>query len=490
MAELLAGGGVVRGRAVSAVLALGAMCARSVGSSAAATPRPRSVRAFVTWVQKQAAVVWPPPPGKYQYYVLVAGLTYVYLYFAHVRYVRTREAEEEDRRKREYALISMKHMVQYEDARERLQASKAARDDDAAGAEEANEPPKTSSEDAADANEVKTLKPADAKKLFDLLYDHVESAPITKIGVSDDNEMYVRLKALLGQRTSEELVNETARTRTARAGEATMMDVDEYEDEVGKYSAREYHDGQRLIKKVKFAKDSVCKIFGKDMVEAEALSDGRAVIAEIAETRKAARRRILRLITPHFPKWLAGTLILMATETCFAFLRAWSFGLAQSLTQLPGPHTMANTLRDCITLGIGYILIFPIDTVGDALIDDVEAEVQLKLRSAIMSTVLAQDREYFDTHQVGELQERLNNDTALVARMAIAQPKTICSNIARFIANGAVMVMISPKLAFIALVVPMPFNIAAGLWATFATRKQKKRSGVPMTALPLVPSRS
>jgi ATP-binding cassette subfamily B (MDR/TAP) protein 1 len=37
--------------------------------------------------------------------------------------------------------------------------------------------------------------------------------------------------------------------------------------------------------------------------------------------------------------------------------------------------------------------------------------------------------------------------------------------------------MISPKLAFIALVVPMPFNIAAGLWATFATRKQNKKIG-------------
>jgi ABC-type multidrug transport system fused ATPase/permease subunit len=474
MAELLAGGGVVRGRAVSAVLALGAMCARSVSSSAAATPTPGNAQ---TWVQKLGGKLWPPRRAQYPYYIVSAILMYAGLYCSHLRYVRTREAEEEDRRKREYALISMKHMVQYEDARERLQASKAARDDDAAGAEEANEPPKTSSEDAADAKEVKTLKPADAKKLFDLLYDHVESAPITKIGVSDDNEMYVRLKALLGQRTSEELVNETARTRTARAGEATMMDVDEYEDEVGKYSAREYHDGQRLIKKVKFAKDSVCKIFGKDMVEAEALSDGRAVIAEIAETRKAARRRILRLITPHFPKWLAGTLILMATETCFAFLRAWSFGLAQSLTQLPGPHTMANTLRDCITLGIGYILIFPIDTVGDALIDDVEAEVQLKLRSAIMSTVLAQDREYFDTHQVGELQERLNNDTALVARMAIAQPKTLCSSITRFTANAIVMAFLSPQLALLALALPVPFSIAVGLIAVRLTRRQNKKIG-------------
>ena len=36
-----------------------------------------------------------------------------------------------------------------------------------------------------------------------------------------------------------------------------------------------------------------------------------------------------------------------------------------------------------------------IDTLGDVLVDDVEAEVQLTLRASVMATVLAQDRAYF-----------------------------------------------------------------------------------------------
>ena len=102
-----------RKRAVSAVLAIGAMCVRSIGASAAALPTPRNAR---TWIQKLGLKLWPPRRAHYPYYVVSAILMYTGLYFSHIRFVKTREAAEEDRRKREYALISMKHMVQYEDA--------------------------------------------------------------------------------------------------------------------------------------------------------------------------------------------------------------------------------------------------------------------------------------------------------------------------------------------------------------------------------------
>ena len=274
MADLAARGAVGgRSGAAAAAVALGRMCVRTFGASAAAAlPAVPAGGANVaqTFLQKLGASLWPPKRGHYPYYIVSAILMYLGLYFSHVRNVRTREAEEEDRRKREYALISMKHMVEYEDTRERVEAAKAAA---AAGAEKGETSEKDDKEQAADAKKMKTLKPADAKKLFDLLHDHVESAPITKIGVDSDDEMYVRLKELLGRRTTEELVNETTRTRKSREGGAVTMDVDEYEDAVGKYAARDYYDGQRLIKKVKFAKDSLRKQAGSHLVRALVLAD-------------------------------------------------------------------------------------------------------------------------------------------------------------------------------------------------------------------------
>ena len=43
---------------------------------------------------------------------------------------------------------------------------------------------------------------------------------------------------------------------------------------------------------------------------------------------------------------------------------------------------------------------------GDIFVDDVEALLQLDLRNAVMSSIMCQDREYFDHHQAGVLQER------------------------------------------------------------------------------------
>jgi len=270
--------------------------------------------------ERLLAAVWPPRKGTYGYYIAAAVVTYAYLYFAHVRNVRTKEAEEEDKRKSGYVLVSMKNMCEYEDYREKALAAKDG--GDAAAAEE----------DSKDAAAAKKLKPADAKKLFDLLYDHVENAPVSAIGVASDDPMYIRLVALLGVRATEELANATERTQRSRDGGAVTMEVDEYEDSVGKFAARDYYDGQKLLKQVKFSTDSVGKHFGKELVGAEAISEAKKLIAEIAKTRKAARQRIISLITPHFPKWLAGTLILMGTETCFSFLVSWSFGLPRQCT--------------------------------------------------------------------------------------------------------------------------------------------------------------
>jgi hypothetical protein len=47
----------------------------------------------------------------------------------------------------------------------------------------------------------------------------------------------------------------------------------------------------------------------------------------------------------------------------------------------------------------------------DTLVDNVQAYFTLGLRDSVMKSILCQDREYFDFHQAGVLQERLNRDT-------------------------------------------------------------------------------
>ena len=154
-----------------------------------------------------------------------------------------------------------------------------------------------------------------------------------------------------------------------------------------------------------------------------------------------------------------------------------TLSLPHTLTTVIDAGTKARAAKSCLTMGLAYLLNFPIDTLGDVLVDDVEAEVLLKLRSSVMATVLSQDREYFDAHQVGELQERLNRDTAEVARSAIAQPKALLSILTRIATNSGVLLTISPRLAWLALCVPVPFSIFVAVISLKQTRRQNRKVG-------------
>jgi hypothetical protein len=253
------------------------------------------------------------------------------------------------------------------------------------------------------------------------------------------------------------------------------------------------------------------------------LAQGAALAKEIVRHKQVARGRIWALMRPHVPKWVLGTALLMFSETLWGVLHSYTMSMPHVLTASLDAGTRARAARHCLTVGMAYLvsgdsprhthhrwcagtdrwvcllgqLNYPIDTLGDVLVDDVEAEVQLKLRTAVMATVLAQDREYFDAHQVGELQERLNRDTTegpapptpafvsvswawrhdpvgcapapaeracvctAVARLAIAHPKAVLSCMTRILTNTMVLFSISRQLAVRALALPVPFAIVS-----------------------------
>ena len=56
--------------------------------------------------------------------------------------------------------------------------------------------------------------------------------------------------------------------------------------------------------------------------------------------------------------------------------------------------------RRCIFVFTWFIFNFPLDSLGDTLVDNVQAYFTLGLRDSVMKSILSQDREYFDFHQV------------------------------------------------------------------------------------------
>ena len=70
-----------------------------------------------------------------------------------------------------------------------------------------------------------------------------------------------------------------------------------------------------------------------------------------------------------------------------------------------------------------------------------------------------QDREYFDHHQSGVLQERLNKDTELLAQTIIQQPKNLISAITRVVTKSWFLYMCSPQLFWLGVSIPVPFCV-------------------------------
>jgi hypothetical protein len=361
-------------------------------SAGADLPETKSAfrRAILKWVRAPAQrlfyAVWPPTRRSYPAYLAAVVVMYAGLYFGHMRAVRTREAEAEDGRKRDYVTTSMRNLLAYEAA-----AAPAAAEAVAEG--------EAKKEGVGAVPEPAAKQAADAKKLCDLLFDDVENGPVTAIGVPADDPDYLAIEQLLKRRAAEELRTTIDRTRAARAA-AVGEEAVRQTDGDGVFTAVEYADGGRLNKALEFNKESVAKHFRAAAAPAALLAEAKALAKEIAGVQRQARQRILALVLPHFPKWLCGTLLLMLSETLWGVLHSYTMSLPHTLTAVIDGGTRARAARACLTVGMAYMLNFPIDTLGDVLVDDVEADVQLKLRASVMATVLAQDREYFDAHQV------------------------------------------------------------------------------------------
>lgn len=388
---------------------------------------------------------------------------YIGLYFGKLRATRTKEAEAEDQRKLEYARESMANLLAYEALRrsEKVQVAKRSSDD----AENKDE-------------KKKEKKPADARKLFEVIFDDVENSPITAIGVAPDDAAFLQVKAMLKAKAAEELQTTISRTLASLDSPAITAAADELKDDLGSYKVRDYRDGLKLTKEVKFCKDSLLVHFGKSFVPNDLLDNAQKIQKEGASRRKQARAQILTIVSPLFKKLAVGVGLRMATETFFGgFSYSYSMSLPAKLTATINADTMRRTFVECVALGFAYFLVLPPDIYGDVLIDDVQSEVSLKLRSAIMATVLAQDREYFDLHQVGELQERLNRDTEEVSRMLVAVPKRMLVDISRLITNVVILSSLSYRLTGMALALPVPMSIGVGLLAMKMIRRQNRKIG-------------
>jgi ABC-type multidrug transport system fused ATPase/permease subunit len=118
---------------------------------------------------------------------------------------------------------------------------------------------------------------------------------------------------------------------------------------------------------------------------------------------------------------------------------------------------------------------WPLDNMGDTLVDSVQAKMQLGLRNAVMTSLLQQDREYFDHHASAVLQERLNKDTEDLSRTIIQQPKNLISATVRVLSKSMFLYAHSPPLFWLGISVPVPFCVLMNTIGWRLVRKSDRK---------------
>ncbi len=316
---------------------------------------------------------------------------------------------------------------------------------------------------AADSGKKDEKIPPPSLKLFELLFDEIEHGPITSIGVSKDDESYNQGMVMLARRVQEELREHIDKTRLARKlhqGVPLGPDVNVPKD------TPQYTDGDKMVKFAKFARDRVRRgmkykhpafhratIRSIDKLVKEALTYSKQIGAE---SRRAARQ-IWLLLKPYVKFLVPGTLILMCTEVSWGF---W-YGQVQALPFIGNKQgepaaLLAEASRSCLFMFVWFLFNKPLDDLGDTLMDNSQVYFTLGLRDQVMRSILRQDREYFDLHQAGVLQERLNRDTGMLSNQIIQQPKRFMSLITRLLSKFGYMYAKSSSLFWKAVLVPVP----------------------------------
>ena len=462
--------------------ALAAPAAGGLGWALRLGPKPLLSAVARLW-QRHGHAVWPPRRQTAHFYLGGWGVLMAAIYLLAIRTGKSKEADWESKRKRTYAEASLRNLLKYEE--ERLREEKEAKEAKEAkavvdagdassqepNAEEQDEKKKEDAEEDAEKikKDSKKKEPPDAKRMLELLYDEVESGSITKLGVDARSDWYSRSVALLKERVELELREAIEKTTKARG----VMMADSNDPKVLS-EMDEWADGDKLAEKVKMVKERVYKAFGKKLVDPKLMKEAKKVLADVANQQKKAMIRIWRLFKPYAHRWVGGTMILMVTECMWGFLEGNLVALTQLAYDLK-PDTLQRTVRWIGMVAAGYLFNWPFDNLGDTLVDSVESKLQLELRQAVMGALLSQDREYFDHHQTGVLQERLNSDTEKLASTIIQQPKNLISAITRVVAKSIFLHRASPSLFWTGICIPVPFcvilNTLAWGWVRKADQK-------------------
>jgi ABC-type multidrug transport system fused ATPase/permease subunit len=286
-----------------------------------------------------------------------------------------------------------------------------------------------------------------------------------------DDPRFAQGMALLRRRVKEEMREAIDKTRMAREEYSAMLPLQEAVN-----VPRDLHhfaDGEKLMKRARFARYRVRKCLkGKHReFDRKSIAEIDALVKEsmqrwklIGDEQRSAAKKIWSLLAPHKMMYLFGMVLRMVTQV------SWGFWYGR-IVSLPGriiensADPRADAARHCILQFVWFLFNWPMDKIANTCIQNTQSFFTLGLRDAVMGSILRQDREYFDFHHAGVLQERLNHDTGMLAHHVIRQPADFMAMLSHVVSKTVYMYLLSPQLFWVSISIPIPLTLVL-CWAS------------------------
>lgn len=328
--------------------------------------------------------------------------------------------------------------------------------------------------------------PTDSKALFEMLYDTVEERHLTEMGVEamgvdGVGTEYQEVRELFRVRFAEDLRELHSKTKRA--------DTKSFANEVEANALVKYQGGAELREMVRLSETKICLNFSKPLTT-DLRTYPPVVTEEVRAIIKECRKysdefgpgrgqsggkygAIFAVLRPQVPMYALGMFFFLVESFVGPAMWARMFTVFDKLQD----HTteMDQFFWLLVSFFFKWVFFVLMHVVGLSLMNKANSQFSLKIRTAIMSSMMRQDVEFFDRTPSGVLQERMTKDSGDLSQNLLEEPRHFLRCVAVIVSNLYVLYGISPKLLFWAF---LPVPVVA--YVQYQAVKSRRRTNLRM----------
>ena len=152
-----------------------------------------------------------------------------------------------------------------------------------------------------------------------------------------------------------------------------------------------------------------------------------------------------------------------------------SIGNWGTVLELAAEGRRAEALQAVFALFLGHIFIECVDCVDNSSVRRARIIFTRRVKHGVLGALLSQDYAYFDRHEPGVLQDRLNRDSSELGDNLINFPQRVIHRVMWILVNVAFVVALAPRALLVPAACPLLVTLPLQYYCFRANRQRDRR---------------